>query len=632
MEAVYSEKNPGFRMNTRMEGNLSVIPHESYPETFGDGSLMVDGSLYCDFFYAATPDSNIVFKDPLLQSHQYQPPPLPDATQTLLYPDAELAGRLVMVNAEGQRIDLNPLQQRGDTMVYDGMKQTTTRVPIGLPGQVYTVDPSGAFGSAVAWRSPRYPAHDVPGNQPTSVAVRYAALSLSSDTAFSSSVMFDTVDRIDSDAFTGPTILHNGVYEARCVLHISGNSEVTAAMQISAQTVSLVDNGTVCLQGIFVVTDAPQDVQISVTGTGTEQGEILSSSTLYITKLTTEYVSEAGSQDQSLVAPATGTYRVSGTVINLDDADLSVTLLLNNQPVPDSLTVGRKCIPIENTLNLQVGDTVASDTIGGNTNTDQCTLSIIRVLESETGQGTVQLGPNAFHDIGQVTVSSGGTYRVTVLATLTNTDNSEDTYALRIIADRDDELQYSLFYAQIHPDGSRTVRGFALAFLPPNTNLTLQGVSMQGSAATCAGRLFFDKLEATISPIRGLPDFGRFYSYVTENVKSFSTTSRTFRDYLQLTTGDIPTGIYGIQATVDWKMSRPGTSMALQMTIASNSEVIDEYTATPLTAIDEQRATLSGQRVNLPQGNSTVIISVRTSGTAITLTRGTIEIFMIERT
>lgn len=666
MEAQYSEKNPSFRMNTRLDGNLSVVPHETQPEFFGDGSLMVDEEIYCDYFSAATPGANVLLKDALVQTRQYQKPVLPLMNQTQLYPDAEYDGRFVMVKDDGQLIDLNPLQQRGDTMIFDQLKQTTSRVPLGLPGQLYTVNPLLSVGSGVAWKSPTFQAHNIQKHEPTSLELRYVALSLSSDLELLdpvTEVAFDMIERQDRDVFeqlsglsgpSGISLLQNGVYEARCQINVKSIGETAATLQVDGQVISCrgFGNGPLTIQRVFDITNAPKTIEVKVTGNGTA----LAGSTLDITKLTDNVPSFSsvlsGSEIISLPASIpweilqentstgvsldngtftvsrAGRYHVSGTVA-LQNGVVDVAIVKNAVATP--ITTGQLSVPFDSVLELVENDTFAVKGTGsGQLDSANCYISVTFLDESVAcllSSGEMELVSTEFLTVTSAFLSEGGTYLVSSLVEFQNTDSSDGTYGVHLIID-EREVENSLFVAHVVADEKRTLTGFSMLYVPPNTLISVSAVSVQGSGALCKIQSVFKKYETTLTSFHGYSDFGRYYRSVTSNDR-FSTTSTSFRPYLTLKSGPVPTGTYLLNVLIDYSMTRPGSSM--EIVVRNGSDILDSYSETPVITVNPTRICCS-RAIDLSKGQHIISVSVRTTDKtrAVVVTVGALGLYLLK--
>ena len=659
----FSEKNPSFKMNTRIEGNLSVVPHQSQPNFFGDGSLMVDEEILCDTFSAATPGNALLLKDAITVTHQYEKPLAPTVGQTQIYPDPAFGGRFVMVSADGRLVDLNPLTHRGDTMVFDGLVQTPRRLPIGLPGQVYTVDPIGSsLGSSIGWRSQVYAAHDI-ARGPTSLRLRYSARSLTADTPFAAldggHVILDSVDRADAGAFTGGSVTADGIYESWAQIHLrsAGPVTMTSGFAVDTQAVKTTDPAVEIEAGSGPITQTTASIpwisQVtagqshSVTLTG---GAVLAGSTVCMIKLDTlclfaRYnngpiqgnnvpwgpatvqqgdVAVTAGAGGTFTATAAATYHVWGSLTSPQDGSIDATVQKNGQP--GRRFVGRGRVPFEAVIAAAPNDVVTVLTTGSALQTGA--VAITRVREHEACvvmQGQSDLTANGFARVSSVTVADGGTYRISTIATLQSVE--EGAYMLRLAVE-EKELQNSAFYATIGSNGTKSAHGLALAYLPPNTIVTLQGVSVQGSVATCSAQTVLRKYEATVSPFKGYSEFGRFFR--SKGVTTpFSTTSTVFRECARLVTGDIAGGRYRLSALADWTMARSGTEMQLR-TMVDGAEV-DRYSMNPSVA-HPFRAHMSAL-LTLSTGDHVITVEVRTTDVkhAVQVVKSTIETFLVER-
>jgi hypothetical protein len=148
---LLKEKNATFveDVNTRLEGNTAIIPRPG-GDIEEDGSLEVSGTLYTDVLRSATFQDSIVIGD----RFNFQERPagsLPPQGKMQIYSSDSHDSRIVMANYQGKVIDLNPLQNRGDIMVYDSITDTTTRLPVGLHDQVLSVGTN--TGQALQWNT-----------------------------------------------------------------------------------------------------------------------------------------------------------------------------------------------------------------------------------------------------------------------------------------------------------------------------------------------------------------------------------------------------------------------------------------------------------------------------------------------
>ena len=158
MSGLLGEKNPDFKQDTRVEGNLSIVEHPSNPSYYGDGSVEVSGTLSTDTFGSATPSAAIKIKSPLNFVNSGPQWVAPGTTQ--LYADVE-HGRLQMSQSDGSIIDLNPLEQPGDLMTFDGILNTTRRLPVGMPGQSLCIDKVRNPSTFMQWASNSIQSGDV---------------------------------------------------------------------------------------------------------------------------------------------------------------------------------------------------------------------------------------------------------------------------------------------------------------------------------------------------------------------------------------------------------------------------------------------------------------------------------------
>src|SRR5947209_10928264 len=111
---LLGEKNPNFVLETRIEGNLSVVDHPVDADIYGNGSVQIDGTLFSDAIAAATPQSSVLVASPLSFNSLSTPPA--DFSKYQLYASSNHNGRLVMLDNNGNITDLNPLSKMGDIM------------------------------------------------------------------------------------------------------------------------------------------------------------------------------------------------------------------------------------------------------------------------------------------------------------------------------------------------------------------------------------------------------------------------------------------------------------------------------------------------------------------------------------
>ena len=217
---VFKAKDPTFVENYRVEGNMAVLPHPNTSERqyFGDGSVEVSGTVFTDKIQSATPVTVIHIGSPFSFHSQLPSNSNPVPGQVFLYSDETSKDRLVMVDADGNKTDVNPLVRIGDLMTYNALKETTDRLPVGLPGHHLSVSPSEAFSRSIQWQADYSNVYQPIEN--TDENVRYfqayatAQMQLSTTPSL---VTFDTPLRQDSNCFSiGNGTLHifePGFYE-----------------------------------------------------------------------------------------------------------------------------------------------------------------------------------------------------------------------------------------------------------------------------------------------------------------------------------------------------------------------------------------------------------------------------------
>lgn len=151
-DMILGEKNPNFISDQRMEGNLAITPNPNNPASYGDGSLEVSGLLYTDALSSATPNTEINVLRPMNIQKIASNPTLPEATQLQIYASSNYGGRLITRNSDDKIVDINPLSNIGDIMVYDGIKDTSVRFPVGMPEESLFSDRSTNFSTFVMWK------------------------------------------------------------------------------------------------------------------------------------------------------------------------------------------------------------------------------------------------------------------------------------------------------------------------------------------------------------------------------------------------------------------------------------------------------------------------------------------------
>ena len=653
-------------MNTRFSGNLSIVPHETDPVYFGDGSLMVDEEILCDTFSAATPNANVHFKDATVHSHLHQTPEPPSTGQTQLYASANHDGRLIMVKPDGSTIDLNPLQARGDTMVYDGLMQTAIRLPLGLPGQLFTVDPLNSMGPALGWRSLTVPAHRIAN---TSQVVKYVALSAPQTVSYSgtaSPLLFDTVDRADTG--TTGTTLHTGIYDVRFQIQFQA-SAAPRTLQVRLGTreilVATVPASETTFSGIcfLAVPNNTSSQKLMLTLNG--DSDIRAGSTILVTKLRTEtrYLTARITASVPVTLPTNvpwnlidfqnslpttldggafivstaGTYHIFGLVTVSYEGNqvrpTQVSVTKNGQVIATS--TGLNSVSLDALTTLTAGDSVAAycSSNGRATFGGIWGMNLIEADEvAHSVTGSTDLTANEFRNIAEYFVKDGGTYLISSLAHLQNTDATDGQYVFRFTVDGRQVIN-SDFTENLAASQSISASGSAMMLLAPNSTLILQGVSVTGTAATCAGQMIVKKYETLIAPIPGYPDFGRFYKTATRST-ALATTSGTLREYLRLDTGDVPHGEYHIKAVVDWTMTSPGAAMEIALVLHdANMTVLDAYAPT-CTVRDQVDRSVLTQVVTLTEGRYILSVRVRSlqpDSAAAKLVKGTIDSYLTKR-
>src|SRR6478609_1953824 len=230
--SVLGEIDPTFIQDTRIEGNLSVVDHPNDPHYYGDGSVEISGTLSVDKVKSATPGGQMSIRSPFVHKWMTTKPSLP-TSGTQIYADGTLGGRIVMVNSNGKSVDLNPLTTIGDLMTYDGVKDTTVRLPSGLPDDILTCDPERNYASKLAWKTNYANVHNVASH--SDGYLRYLFVQASSPLTLTntpSSILFTEPLRVDSDAYSvalggdgGISVSQDGIYEINFLVNVSINPD-----------------------------------------------------------------------------------------------------------------------------------------------------------------------------------------------------------------------------------------------------------------------------------------------------------------------------------------------------------------------------------------------------------------------
>ena len=236
MDILWGEKNPSFKQDARIEGNLSVVVHPSNPTMYGDGSVEIGGTLSTDTLSSATPDSYIQVNSPLHLSNRYTDPPSPIAGSTQLYADGN-TNQLKMVDSQGRRYELiPPLDASGDIMTYREQGQSTVRLPAGKPGERLAVDPEANPASLLRWLPDRTGSRDIPLINQESDEAKYVQLSgPATITEVLATAHFpvplprlsrsDPAYSLSQDALY-VTLLQAGVYSLRCKITVKAGASI----------------------------------------------------------------------------------------------------------------------------------------------------------------------------------------------------------------------------------------------------------------------------------------------------------------------------------------------------------------------------------------------------------------------
>src|SRR5690348_225307 len=201
--AMLGERDPTFVGMQRYEGNIAVVEHPTDPASYGDGSIEISGSVHTDCIRSATPGYSILIKSPIIWQTLSTRPPPPTSVGVQLYSDGQNSGRIVMVDSTGTVIDLNPLKSVGDLMTFDGVKNSTVRLPSGFVGQKLVCDSNVNFATGLTWKSDEANVYEV--SSPSDGYLRYCECSNLTSlnlTNIPQQVYFDNTLRTDPDAFS----------------------------------------------------------------------------------------------------------------------------------------------------------------------------------------------------------------------------------------------------------------------------------------------------------------------------------------------------------------------------------------------------------------------------------------------
>ena len=237
MTMVLGERDPTFVGMQRYEGNVAIVEHPTDPVSYGDGSIEISGSVHTDFIRSATPSTSITIKNPVVWQTLSTPPP-PSSSGVKLYSDAENSGRIAMMDSTGTIIDLNPLKTVGDLMTFDGVKNTTVRLPAGFSEQKLVCDPNLNYATRLSWKSDQANVYQV--SSTSDGYLRYCESTNSgglSLTATPQQISLDNGLRVDDDAFSiaiggagGVIALQQGIYEVVYSVDVSFDPEATSGL------------------------------------------------------------------------------------------------------------------------------------------------------------------------------------------------------------------------------------------------------------------------------------------------------------------------------------------------------------------------------------------------------------------
>ena len=363
---LLKEKNPSFisNENARMQGNVYI---SASPNSVGDGSLSLDGTLYSDSIASATNNSNVIVSSPFHFIEQ-SPPSFPPQGKIQLYSSSANESRLFMVNYNGLSIDLNPLAKRGDIMTFDSTISTTTRLPIGNPDEVLTIDESGS-NTSLAWKAPITNTNLL--IEPSSQYIQY--LSVSNDTTFSSvlsntlvSINFKNVTRRDSgytiNSSNTFTISNSGLYHFQIKTGVGFNNNTNATKNSSIQILLQENTGS----GFLAVNGTSSYTMLSQRTVSDEDSKWTTISTECVLEVSggNQYrvmICELTSTGNIVIYPSSSSFQIKN--ILMDATDVSEACFIKGTNGNFQTLTGT---PTNVTLNSVVTKTNGSDSLSAN--------------------------------------------------------------------------------------------------------------------------------------------------------------------------------------------------------------------------------------------------------------------------
>ncbi len=212
-----------------------------------------------------------------------------------------------------------------------------------------------------------------------------------------------------------------------------------------------------------------------------------------------------------------------------------------------------------------------------------------------------------------VQVVDGGSYTILFQTTVENLDTTVYTGFVRAVADVGTgfaEIPGSTTYVTLVAGGIQTIFFSTVVYLPPNAKIRIEGLSVDGGNLQLrdgSSKLLVSQIETNVSSFVGLPEFGRFYKYISDN-QEVITTSTIFSQRLAAVTVDLPPGMYRVQVTFEWDMSNPGVGFESQL-VLDNVTTLDTYSTVPVMTGTYQNISFFRQ-VELSEGEH--IFSLRT--------------------
>jgi hypothetical protein len=235
---ILGERDPTFIGMQRWEGNITVAAHPTDLQSYGDGSIEISGSVRTDNLRSATPNQSVTLRSPVIWQSLVNPS-IPPSSGIQMYSDIHRNGRLVMVDATGTVIDVNPLKSIGDLMTFDALKNTTVRLPSGYAEQILTTNPEANSATNLYWRSLEANVYNV--FSPSDEYLRYSETYNSNFLQLTNSpqpLFLNRVCRMDSDSFAVDSskdfvIQQPGLYEINfwATVYMDSGSTDSACIQ-----------------------------------------------------------------------------------------------------------------------------------------------------------------------------------------------------------------------------------------------------------------------------------------------------------------------------------------------------------------------------------------------------------------